>query len=74
MKSKLLFLAFFLTLFTSLFAQKQIFSIPHLEDTLKKHKIVAILPVRVTISYKRLPKGFDAEANKADEKKTGINM
>lgn len=55
-------------------AQKQIFSIPHLKDSLKEQKSVAILPLRVTISYKRLPKNFNAEGNKADEKKTGINM
>jgi len=55
-------------------AQKQIFSIPHLKDSLKEQKSVAILPLRVTISYKRLPKNFNAEGNKADEKNTGINM
>ena len=53
---------------------KQIFKAPHYKDSLSKHKIVAILPFRTTISYKRMPKGFDAESNKAEEKKLGINM
>jgi len=55
-------------------AQKQSYSSPNLKEAIKVHKMVAILPFRMTISYKRLPKGFDAEANKADEKKEGINM
>ncbi len=74
MKFKLTFLVIFLVMSSHLIAQKQLFSIPHLEDSLKLHKTVAILPLRVTISYKRFPKGFDAEANKVDEKNTGLNM
>ena len=74
MKQFFLFItiAFYSIQFSS--AQKQMYSIANLEDSLKKHKVVAIIPLKVSISYKRLPKGFDAEANKADEKKTGINM
>ena len=73
-KKKLLSSLVGMLIIVSVSAQKQLYSINHLEDSLKKHKLVAILPLKVTISYKRLPKGFDAEANKADEKKTGINM
>lgn len=53
---------------------KQKFEIPNLTQELSKHKIVAILPFRVTISYKKLPKGFDAEGNKQDELKQGVIM
>lgn len=53
---------------------KQVFSSPTLKESIATHKIVAILPFRVTISYKRMPKNFDAEANKADEQKGGINL
>ena len=35
---------------------------------------MAIVPFRITISYKRMPKGFDNDANKADELKEGFNM
>lgn len=55
-------------------SSKQIYSSPHLKDSIAKHKTVAILPYRVTISYKRVPKNFDAQANKADEEKASINM
>lgn len=55
-------------------SSKQVYKAPHLTDSIEKHKTVAIIPFRVTISYKRLPKNFDAEGNKADEEKAGINM
>lgn len=55
-------------------SSKQVYRIEGLADSLKNHKIVAILPFRATISYKRVPKDFDFEGNKADEKKLGINM
>ena len=61
---------------TCLFGQsaKQKYEIPNLKQELSKHKTVAILPFRVTISYKKMPKGFDAEGNKMEEQKQGINM
>src|SRR4051812_13363074 len=68
----------FLTLLfaTCLFGQsaKQKFEVPNLKQELSKHKIVAILPFRVTISYKKIPKGFDAEGNKQEELKQGVIM
>ncbi|WP_207495472.1 hypothetical protein [Aridibaculum aurantiacum] len=47
---------------------KQVFSSPQMKTEILKHKKVAILPFNATISYKRMPKNFDAEGNKADEK------
>jgi hypothetical protein len=73
-KQKLFFLISCLISFTYLYAQKQTYSDPNLKQELYKHKIVAILPVRVSISYKKMPKGFDAEGNKLQEQKDGINM
>ncbi len=55
-------------------AQKQVFKAPGLEDSISKHKIVAILPFRTSISYKRMPKNFDAEGNKRDEISLALNM
>ncbi len=55
-------------------SSKQTFSTPGLKDSISAHKVVAILPFRVTISYKRIPKNFDAEANKQDELKAAVNM
>lgn len=47
---------------------KQIFSSPQLNTEITKHKLVAILPYEVRISYKRQPKNFSAEANRDQEK------
>ena len=57
---------FFFILLVNLFgySQKQIFESPQLSNTIKLHKVIAILPFKVKISYKKQPKNFDAEANK----------
>jgi hypothetical protein len=47
---------------------KQVFSSPKLEALVKTHKLVAILPFETTMSYKKQPKDFNLEANKAKEK------
>ena len=62
------------TSFAQFEGSKQIFKAPGFKDSLVKHKIVAILPFKATIAYKRMPKGFDLEGNKLEEKKLGINM
>ena len=53
---------------------KQIFKAPDFKDSLEKHKVVAILPFKATIAYKRMPKGFNLEGNNLEEKKLGISM
>ncbi len=53
---------------------KQIFTSPKIKEVIAKHKTVAILPFKATINYKRMPKNFDAEANKQEEKKLGESM
>jgi hypothetical protein len=53
---------------------KQVFSSPKLKEEVAKHKTVAILPFVATISYKRQPKDFNAEGNKADEQKLAVQM
>lgn len=74
MKAKLLFSFLFIFFITNIFAQKQIFISPNLKEAIGQHRTVAIIPFRVSISYKRTPKNFDAEGNKADEKKSALNM
>lgn len=63
---------------TSLLAQlegsKQVFTSPKLKETIVLHKTVAILPFNATISYKRVPKDYNADANKADEQKLATSM
>lgn len=54
--------------------QKEIFAVPNLKEILKTHKTVAILPLAVTISFKRFPKGYDAANNAAQEKEEGKNL
>lgn len=58
-------LLFFFSL--SCLAQKQIFESPKLKAEIAKHKIVAILPFNVTISYKKQPKNFSTEGNHQQE-------
>lgn len=47
---------------------KQVFSSPKLEESVKKHKIVAILPFTTRMSFKKQPKDFDLQANQDKEK------
>jgi hypothetical protein len=69
-----------LLLFASIisFAQfegaKQTYSAPNLKTELQKQKVVAILPFDVSITYKRTPKNFDADANKAEEASVSKNL
>jgi hypothetical protein len=49
------------------FSQKQIFEHPQLKSKIASHKIVAILPFSVALTYKKQPKNFDAAANKEKE-------
>ncbi|RTL56163.1 MAG: hypothetical protein EKK37_16935 [Sphingobacteriales bacterium] len=53
---------------------KQVYESPKLKEEIAKHKTVAILPFKATISYKRMPKNFDAEANKKEEESLSTNM
>ncbi len=55
-------------------ASKQVFNSPALKTEIQKHKTVAILPFNATVSYKRLPKNFDAAANKTEEQSMSVNM
>lgn len=67
-------LAFVLVFTLKGFGQKQVFSAPNLKQIIASHKTVAILPLRVTISYKKLPKNYKAEDNDAQQKEEGLNM
>ena len=53
---------------------KQIFTVQNLPAVLSVHKNVAIVPFRVTIGYKKMPKGFDLEGNRIEEQKSGFNL
>ena len=53
---------------------KQIFESPKLVQLTAEHKTVAILPFKASISYKRLPKNFDAQTNIDEEKKLGSSL
>ena len=70
MKKLILFsFAFLCTLvsFAQFESAKQVFSIDGLKDSIYKHKTVAILPYAVTITYKKQPKNFSADANRQQE-------
>ena len=63
-------------LFTSVFcySQKQIFESPKMREIISSHKTVAILPFNATISYRKQPKDYNADANKEAEIKLGYDM
>jgi len=52
----------------------QTFESPNLKAEIATHKIIAILPIKVTISYKKMPKDFSLEGNKLEEEKQGIGL
>lgn len=56
------------------FGQKQIYEAPNLKATLKTEKTVAILPLTVSISYKKFPKNYNAADNAVQEKEEGVKM
>ncbi|WP_443937210.1 hypothetical protein [Pedobacter sp. MW01-1-1] len=47
---------------------KQIYESPKLKTEITTHKVVAILPFTTKISYKKIPKNFNAEANLNQER------
>jgi hypothetical protein len=54
--------------------EKQIYESPKMMDAIKTHKTVAILPFEVTITYKKLPKDYDAASNRETEEKYGRSI
>ena len=53
---------------------KQTYSSPQLKTEIASHKKVAILPFKSSISFKRQPKNYDAEAIRAEEKSMAVNL
>lgn len=61
---------FFLVLSGNIYAQessKQVYKSKDFSDAISRHKVVAILPFEVTVTYKKQPKNFDADAAKKEE-------
>jgi len=56
-----------MTSFAQFEGAKQTYSSPKLKEEILKHKIVAILPFTVNITYKRPPKNYDPAENKNEE-------
>jgi len=73
-KYALLSMSFLMTLITYSQANMQTFKSPNLKAEIATHKIIAILPIKVTISYKKMPKNFSLEGNKLEEEKQGIGL
>lgn len=67
-------MSFLMTLITYSQANMQTFESPNLKAEIATHKIIAILPIKVTISYKKMPKDFSLEGNKLEEEKQGIGL
>jgi hypothetical protein len=55
-------------------SNKQMFLAPDIKEVISSHKTVAIIPLKASIYYKKMPKGMDAEMVKNEEKKMGDDM
>ncbi|MBS4044114.1 MAG: hypothetical protein KGZ59_09885 [Chitinophagaceae bacterium] len=53
---------------------KQVFESPNMKEAIAKHKTVAILPIKTTITYKRPPKNYDESSNKSEEESMATNL
>ena len=76
-RSILLTLGIFLTALVAsaqLEGSKEVYSAPDLKGKIALHKTVAILPFSATISYKRLPKNYNDDANKEEEKNLSTSL
>lgn len=76
---KVLLSVFMMMLAVQSFAQfgetaKQMFESPKMKEEIAKQKIVAILPFTSKITYKKQPKNFSAEENRAQEQKLGMSV
>jgi len=75
-KSNLILLTFFTitTIVVNAQATKQVYESPKLYSLIGRAKKVAILPLNVSISYKKLPKGVTVENIREDEKKESVQL
>ena len=73
---KLIFLSILISTTITCFAQgsKQIFESPSLPTLISTAKKVAILPFKVSISYKKMPKGLTLEQIKDNELAESVQM
>lgn len=53
---------------------KQVFESPKLKETVKTHKLVAILPFQTKMGFKKQPKDFNLEAHKLKEKSMSTSI
>jgi hypothetical protein len=53
---------------------KKIYKSPNLDQEIKKHKIIAILPFKTKIQYKNLPKDYNEQENKNQELDLAFNL
>lgn len=76
MKNQLLVLVVIFST-TAIIAQettKIVYSSPNLKEVISKHKIIAVLPFKVSIRYKKTPKNYDEQTNKDEENALSYNL
>jgi len=74
MKKLSIAILFLLFISTTSFGQKQIFESPKMKEAITRHKVVAILPFNVSITYKKQPKNYSAEGNHRQELETSKSI
>jgi hypothetical protein len=53
---------------------KQVFNSPKRQEAVKTHKLVAILPFEVKMTYKKQPRDFDIETNREKEREKAYSI
>jgi hypothetical protein len=74
MKQLLLTLSLSIFCIQAFSQSKEVYSSPNLKTIISQERTIAILPLRVTISFKKMPKNYDEANNAAQEKEEGLNM
>lgn len=53
---------------------KKVYSAANILDIVSKHKIIAVLPFKTSLKYRKIPKNFDEQKNKEEETVLSYNL
>ncbi|WGK95156.1 MULTISPECIES: hypothetical protein [Flavobacterium] len=53
---------------------KKLYSAPNILDRVSNHKIIAVLPFKTSLKFRKIPKGYDEQKNKEEETVLSYNL
>ena len=53
---------------------KKVYSAPNILDRVSKHNIIAVLPFKTSLKFRKIPKDFDEQKNKEEETALSYNL